>query len=161
MIVGHASGGQTPSEFDVPVKEVARCCAMYVGSLFNSTWLYTARCNLQCQYFKMNAAHFAEEIIAVYRKHGWQLRRVLLRPETRAEIAPASVLFDAGQVEEAAVDALWFSRVSHEGREAWELRLMSDNPYALFETFEKNEIEEQREEMRREMEARLREYVSK
>ena len=109
----------------------------------------------------MNAAHFAEEIIAVYRKHGWQLRRVLLRPESRAEIGPASGLFDAGQVEEAAVDALWFSRASHEGREAWELRLMSENPYALFETFEKTEREEQREEVRREMETRLREYVTK
>ena len=109
----------------------------------------------------MSAAQFADEIIAVYHKHGWQLRRVLLRPESRAEIPPASALFDAGQVEETEVDALWFSRASHEGREAWELRLMSENPYALFETFEKTETEEQREDVRREMEARLRDYVRK
>ena len=48
-------------------------------------------------------------------------------------------------------------RGSHEEREAWELRLIAENPFALFETFEKDETEEQREEMRREMEARLRE----
>jgi hypothetical protein len=109
----------------------------------------------------MNAASLAEEIIAVYRKHGWQLRRVLLRAEARAEIQAASVLFDTDHVEEAAVDALWFSRASHEGREAWELRLLSEDPYALFETFEKTETEEQREGARREMEVRLREYTTK
>lgn len=109
----------------------------------------------------MNTAHLAQEIIAVYRKHGWHLRRVLLRPESWAEIESASVPFDVGPREEANVDAMWFSRASHEGREAWELRVLSENPYALFETFEKTETEEQREEVRREMEARLREYVNK
>ena len=37
---------------------------------------------------------------------------------------------------------------------------MAEARYALFETFEVDETEEEREEMRREMEARLREYVS-
>ena len=108
----------------------------------------------------MYTPHLAEDLVAVYRKHGWQLRRVLLRPESRAEVEPASVLFEAAQMEENLVDALWFSRASHQGREAWELRLLSENPYALFETFEKAETEGQREEVRREMEARLRDYVS-
>lgn len=98
------------------------------------------------------------EIVALYEKHGWQLRRVLLRPESRSELDKS---VDAGQVMESVVDAVWFSRPSHEGREAWELRLLAENPYALFETFEKDETEEQREEMRQEMEARLREYVNK
>jgi hypothetical protein len=106
-----------------------------------------------------------KEIVDTYRKHGWQLRRLLLRPETRSELAAESAsdslpLPDA-QIEEAAVDALWFSRASHEEREAWELRLLAENPFALFETFEKDEREEQREEMRREMEARLRDYFNK
>jgi hypothetical protein len=46
-------------------------------------------------------------------------------------------------------------------REAWELRLISETPYALFEAFEEDETEEQREEVRREMEARMREYTAK
>jgi hypothetical protein len=102
------------------------------------------------------------ETISNYLRHNWRLRRVLLRPETRAEIGDAAqTLFADAPVEEAEVDALWFARPSHAGREAWELRLMADSPYALFETFEPDEAEEEREELRREMEARLREYANR
>ena len=106
-----------------------------------------------------------KEIIDTYQKHGWELRRVLLRSETRAELetetgSDSSPLAGV-QTEEATVDGMWFSRPSHAEREAWELRLLAENPFALFETFEVDETEEQREEMRREMEARLREYVYK
>jgi hypothetical protein len=103
----------------------------------------------------------AVEIIAAYLKHGWRLRCVLLTPDTSANArARAAALFNGAAIEEAQVDALWFSRSSPSNREAWELRLIADTPYALFETFEIDESEEQREEMRREMEARLREYVA-
>ena len=109
----------------------------------------------------MNYRNVINEIVASYLKHGWQLRRVLLRPETRtqldAEMASGSLSFDSISMQEAAVDGLWFSRDSHEGREAWELRLVSENPFALFETFEADETEEERDDVRREMEARLRE----
>ena len=102
------------------------------------------------------------EIITNYSKHGWALRRVLLRPRTRAEIGDrAQEIFPGAVMEEAEVDALWFARASHAGREAWELRLVGETPYALFETFEEDEPEEEREELRREMEARLREYFSR
>ncbi|HEY0321610.1 MAG TPA: hypothetical protein VGC66_11675 [Pyrinomonadaceae bacterium] len=101
-------------------------------------------------------------IIANYRKHNWTLRRVLLRASTRALINDAaSLIFEGAPVEESEIDALWFARPSHAGREAWELRLVSETPYALFETFEPDEPEEEREELRREMEARLREYSNK
>ena len=100
------------------------------------------------------------EIIATYRKHGWRLARVLMRQETRAEISgPADTLFGNVAVEESSVDALWFTRPSYAGREAWELRLVADTPYALFETFEADEAEEDREEVRTEMLARLREHA--
>jgi hypothetical protein len=109
----------------------------------------------------MKAGDLFDEIVGTYQKHGWQLRRALLTPTTRAELASPSELFKSAQVVESTVDALWFSRPSHEEREAWELRLLSENPYALFETFERDETEEQREEMRSDMEARLRDYVIK
>lgn len=113
----------------------------------------------------MDYRDLIKEIIDTYQKHGWELRRVLLRPETNAElkVEPGANDFFSGAVlvEEAEVDGLWFARPSHEQREAWELRLLAENPFALFETFEVDETEEQREEMRREMEARLREYVNK
>ena len=113
----------------------------------------------------MNFRNLIEEIVAAYQKHGWQLQRVLLRPETRLELDRDS-FFASGPlagvpVEEAAVDGLWFSRASQQQREAWELRLLAENPFALFETFEANETEEQRDELRREMEARLRDYANK
>lgn len=111
----------------------------------------------------MSHSDLIEEIVSTYQKHGWQLRRVLLRPETLTafNVACNSLRLEAVPLEEALVDGLWFSRASHAEREAWELRLVAENPFALFETFEPDETEEQREEMRREMEARLREYVGK
>ena len=100
----------------------------------------------------MNHRNLINEIVGTYQKHGWQLRRVLLRPETHAELEADLLPFEGAEVEEASIDALWFFRGSHERRDAWELRLLAENPFALFETFEEDETEEQREEMRREME---------
>ncbi len=109
----------------------------------------------------MNQLEQFSEIIGMYRQHGWRLARALLRTETRhafdaaLSIAP-DALFQDADVRESAVDALWFARRSGQtGREAWELRLVSGAAYALFETFEANEAEEDREDVRREMEARL------
>jgi hypothetical protein len=108
----------------------------------------------------MNQNVLAREIIGTYQKHGWNLRAVLAKAhglidsnELKGEVAE-SVLF-----QESPIDALWFSRPSHNNREAWELRLVSENPYALFETFEGDEPEDLREEARMEMEARMRERV--
>ena len=104
----------------------------------------------------MNNADLFGELVATYRKHGWELRGALLQPATRAEIQ--SVIGEVS-VKDAEFDALWFSRPSHHNREAWELRLLAQTQYALFEAFEAEETDEQREELRREMEARMREYV--
>lgn len=102
------------------------------------------------------------ETVNTYSKHGWRLERVLLCPETRAELTNTQpeMLADV-TLREAEVDALWFSRPSHAGRVAWELRLVAATPYALFETFEMDEAEEDREEVRREMEARLIDYAAR
>jgi len=108
----------------------------------------------------MNYRDLIQEIVNTYQQHGWELRRVLLRPETSNQLTAQldSFSLDDIKVEESQVDGIWFSRPSHEQREAWELRLLAENPFALFETFENDETEEQREEVRREMEARLRDY---
>lgn len=109
----------------------------------------------------MNSAQQFDEIIKRYRTHGWRLARSLLSAETRARLNVQETLLANVSVEEALIDALWFARPSHEGREAWELRLVADTPYALFETFEADEMEEDREEVRREMEARMRDYATR
>ena len=106
----------------------------------------------------MNPIDLIKEILATYKKHGWRLRRVLLRPETRAGLSDENWAGDAS-IEAAELDALWFSRGSQQNREAWELRLISATQYALFETFEADEPEAAREEIRREMEARMKDKI--
>ena len=101
------------------------------------------------------------EIVATYRKHEWQLRRVLLTEADATVTLKEHPAVAGAAVELSALDALWFSRPSHQNREAWELRLIAETPYAIFETFEADETEEERDEVRVEMEARMREYVSR
>src|ERR671930_117998 len=119
------------------------------------------------------------DVLAMYRKHGWRLVRVLARAETLEELrgstgdgpqgdsgeaaraeSGAAATFEGAEVVEFETDAMWFTRPAQGGREAWELRLVGEPPYALFELFEPDEAEEDREDVRREMEARLREYAS-
>ena len=102
-----------------------------------------------------------KEIISNYERHGWALRRVLLKPATRADLNEQAVeIFDEADLVDAEIDALWFSRPSHAGREAWELRLVAEQPYALFEAFEADETEAEREEARVEMENKMRAQVA-
>ena len=101
------------------------------------------------------------ELLATYRKHGWELRGALLQPETQSELnSEEAVLLKDVPLREATFDALWFSRPSHNQREAWELRLLAQTPFALFETFEDDETEEERQDVKLEMEARMRDYAS-
>jgi hypothetical protein len=109
----------------------------------------------------MKKAGLFMEVVATYRKHGWELRSALLQPATRMELKSQDAeLLTNVTVREAEIDALWFSRPSHNNREAWELRLLAQTPYALFETFEPEETEAERDEVKQEMEARLRDYAS-
>ncbi len=59
----------------------------------------------------MNNADLFGELVATYRKHGWELHSVLLQPATLAEIQS---LVGEVPVKEADFDALWFSRPSHQ-----------------------------------------------
>jgi len=102
-----------------------------------------------------------QEIITTYHRHGWKLRRVLLRPATRADLGDKlTELFSHARLIDSEIDALWFARGSYGGREAWELRLLAEQRYALFEAFEADESEEDREEARIEMENKMREHLT-
>lgn len=101
----------------------------------------------------MEKGKLLSEIVATYKKHGWELRHVLMLPDTRKQVG-----FEETKgvvIEDAQIDALWFTRPSFRGRQAWELRLLAETPYALFETFAPDEPEEKREKIRREMEQGL------
>lgn len=103
----------------------------------------------------MSKADLLKEITATYQKYGWTLRRVLLTEDTRREVLDALAKLNANDLTaDFTVDAVWFSRASGD-REAWELRLLSSSPYALFESFDKNTPEGEREKARQTLEKRL------
>jgi hypothetical protein len=106
----------------------------------------------------VDAGNLISEIVVTYKRHGWTLRQVLLRPESKTATTETDS-FDGAEIRFSDFDALWFSRPSHEKREAWELRLISEQAYALFEAFEADESEEDREDARKEMENQMREHL--
>lgn len=111
----------------------------------------------------MNSIESFREIISTYQRHGWQLFSVLLRPETHDALSMEQMTasFAPAPLRITDIDALWFQRESGAAnRTAFELRLVADNPYALFEIFEPDEEEEDRADVRREMEARMSDRVN-
>ncbi|MEZ5428616.1 MAG: hypothetical protein R2747_20385 [Pyrinomonadaceae bacterium] len=106
-------------------------------------------------------SNLIEEILRQYQKHGWNLRRVLLLPETRENLGDSTdSLFGETVPEKADFDGLWFSRPSPGNREAWELRHLSETPFALFEAFAYDADEDFRSKKLSEMETRLKNRTS-
>ena len=100
------------------------------------------------------------EIIAIYDKHDWLLRRVLLSADTKARVAAElSQFIDDIQVIDSTIDAAWFSRDPIPGGVAWEIRHLSETPYALVENLD--EFSPDFEESLRSVEARLKESIGK
>src|SRR6266403_2363439 len=107
---------------------------------------------------RVQSLELFKEIISTYQRHGWELKRVLLKPATRNDLNEQDAgLINRASLIDAEFDALWFARPSNAGREAWELRLLAEDAYALFAAFEADETEEEREEARLEMEHQMRE----
>jgi hypothetical protein len=99
------------------------------------------------------------EILSLYRKHGWILRRVLLSDALRKNLADGfENLFGAAEIRSSEIDAVWFSRPSRTNQEAWELRRLSETPLALMEIFDLDDEEEIREETLAEVESRLKTF---
>jgi hypothetical protein len=73
-------------------------------------------------------AKTVEEIIELYKKHGWILRRALLSPEAEHLASNIPEPFERFASD---IDALWFSRQSKRDSETWELRRLSELPFAL------------------------------
>lgn len=104
----------------------------------------------------MITAQQIQEILSLYAKFGWTLRRVLLTPKLKKNLGDSiQDIFANADISESKIDAVWFSRDPANNKESWELRRLSETPYALFEVFEIGEDEKICEEVRKEMEARL------
>lgn len=96
----------------------------------------------------MNKKVLLQELVNVYLKHGWALRRLLLTPETQnAAAAQIEKFVDANNalIVENDFDAAWFARAAGNKRESWELRLVQTAPYALFEMLDGDLTEAARE----------------
>lgn len=103
-----------------------------------------------------------KEILSVYRKHDWNLHRVLLTAKLKEKLsASTGKVFGDADIVSADIDAAWFTRNSGKSRVAWELRHLSETPFALFETFEKSQDETEIEEVKAEMETRLAKLIAK
>lgn len=100
-----------------------------------------------------------QAILKQYEKHGWNLRRVLLSAEEKNNLPPE--IFGQIEIVTSDLNALWFSRSAVEDRETWELRTLSDAPFALVEVFEADDEEEVREETRLELQTKMLEQASK
>lgn len=75
-----------------------------------------------------------KEIIATYEKHGWLLRRLLLTSELKAHLEKnAGEILEGTDIRDSRIDAAWFSREPRPGGVAWEIRHLSNIPYALLE----------------------------
>lgn len=90
------------------------------------------------------------EIIRTYAKHGWILRRVLLTAKVRRLLGDeTSEVFGDAHVVESDIDAAWFSRPPKTGEVAWEIRHLSETPFALLEYVDEssNEFEDKLHEV--------------
>ncbi len=74
------------------------------------------------------------DIIAIYTKHGWVFRRVLLSAKSKKlfDALPKELLGNVPIVE-SSIDAAWFSRPPKSGGVAWELRYLGNTPFSLVE----------------------------
>ena len=106
----------------------------------------------------MISAHQIQEILSLYTKHGWKLRRVLLSSKLKIHLAESiETLFNSAEIVDAEIDAIWLARgVSAGNAESWEIRHLSETPYALLEVFDEEDEEEVRDEIRQELQAQLR-----
>lgn len=69
-----------------------------------------------------------DEVITLYEKHGWKLRRALLSRDERKSLEAS---LNAIDIVESDLSALWFSRRAKPESEAWELRRLTGSPFAL------------------------------
>ncbi len=103
----------------------------------------------------MIKAQTITEILSLYKKHGWILRRVLLSENLHKGLKDSlGKIFGDVEILSSGLDGVWFSRVSQNG-EAWELRRLSDTPFALVEVLENDIDETSREKVMHEIELRM------
>lgn len=96
------------------------------------------------------------EILSLYKKHGWILRRVLLSDALKKQLSDSpEKIFGAAEIVSAEIDAVWFSRPARNNLESWELRRLSENPFALYEAVSADADDKLRDEILEKAEAKM------
>lgn len=96
------------------------------------------------------------EILALYKKHGWTLRRVLISSALEKYLSTAiGEIFGEIEVVSSPLDAAWFSRPSRPKSETWELRHFSETPFALVEVINEGADDASVEETLRKTESKM------
>ncbi len=103
-----------------------------------------------------------KETLDLYNKHGWTLRRVLISDGTRSNLRNSEgEIFGNVLPEPADIDAAWFSRPSHAGGEAWELRSLAETPFAVVEVIPIDAPDDERKEVLERLELRIKEMQAR
>jgi len=98
------------------------------------------------------------DIVSLYKKHGWALRRFLATPELIKVLKEQSDLWQGIEHRSSDINGAWFSRSSNPENETWELRLLTPTPFALLEVLSKSATETEREEALTRVEEKMREF---
>lgn len=101
------------------------------------------------------------DIISLYKKHGWTLRRLLASPELEKVLRSFEDLLEGVETRSSDLDAAWFSRSSDPDHETWELRLLEPTPFALLDVLDMMAPETEREEALTHIEQKMREFKSR
>lgn len=81
------------------------------------------------------------DTLALYKKHGWFLARLLSAGEPTAELR---AVIGEIPIHAWTLDAAWFTRVSRPGTTTWELRYLGASPIALVSVVtEETDLEEE------------------
>ncbi len=100
------------------------------------------------------------KILALYDKHGWILRRVLVSAQLKTALAESlDNLFGRVDIIESEIDALWFSRSSRPESEAWEIRHLSQTPFALVQVIDHDFTDGERNDALKSAEIKMSEIV--
>lgn len=82
----------------------------------------------------MTSDESIRELIALYVKHGWLIRRVLLSEPLADRLnGQFDKLFGDTPVNPSGIDAIWFSRPYKREGMPWEIRHLGGLPYSLVE----------------------------
>lgn len=95
------------------------------------------------------------DVVAMYKKHGWTLRRILISQPEEISTFDSFVVAESAETFHSKLDAAWFTRRTRPNTETWELRRLTGTPFALVAVIPDTFSDDERENMLGEIEERM------